>query len=199
MLRNRKTHLISLFLLLFITACTTTNKPGGVYHCVKKGDTLWKISQLYNCKSSELAEVNNLPDTNIEAGSVLFIPYATNAMSTKPGKTPSNKTHDTVKPKTSSTVQKGSRKNIKKDEPSASKNVRLKSAPVNKSSKPSLIWPANGKVSSKFGTYNGMRHNGIQIKGKDGSSVLASANGAVIHSANIKYYGETIIIKHSST
>jgi len=55
----------------------------------------------------------------------------------------------------------------------------------------------DGTVSSKFGTYKGIRHNGIKIQGKEGIPVVASADGTIIHSAPIKYYGETIIIKHN--
>ena len=197
MLRDKKTTFVLLFLLLFITACATTPRTSGVYHVVEKGETLWKISQAYNCDPGELAEANNLPDNNIEAGSAIFIPGATSTVSIKPGTTPSYKTPDTTKKELPGAVQKKPRKNIHKDKPSASKDVPRKSAP--KSYKPRFIWPAEGKVSSKFGIYKGMRHNGIKINGKDGMPVLASAGGTVIHSAPIKYYGETIIIKHNDT
>jgi len=180
---------ILLFLLLFITACATTPKASGVYHMVKKGETLWEISRTYNCDPGELAEANNLPDNNIEAGSVLFIPNVASSISIKPGTKLSHKTHDTTKKEPPKTVQK--------NRESASKDVPRKSAP--KSYKPRFIWPVEGKISSKFGIYKGMRHNGIKIDGKNGMPVFASAGGTVIHSAPIKYYGETIIIKYNST
>ncbi|MBW2544864.1 MAG: LysM peptidoglycan-binding domain-containing M23 family metallopeptidase [Deltaproteobacteria bacterium] len=189
MLRDKKTPFIFLFLLLFITACATTPRASGVYHRVKEGETLWKISRVYNCDPGELAEANNLPDNNIEAGSVIFIPGATSTISIKPGTTLSHKTHATTKKEPPKTVQK--------NRASASKDVPRKSAP--KSYKPRFIWPVEGKVSSKFGIYKGMRHNGIKVDGKNGMPVLASAGGTVIHSAPIKYYGETIIIKYNST
>ncbi|MBW2596418.1 MAG: LysM peptidoglycan-binding domain-containing M23 family metallopeptidase [Deltaproteobacteria bacterium] len=191
MLRDKKTMFILLFLLLFITACATTPKAGGVYHMVKKGETLWEISRTYNCDPGELAEANNLPDSRIEAGSVLFIPDAASAISIKPGTTLSHKTHATTKKEPPKTVQK--------NRASVSKDVPHKSAPIKKSGKPRFIWPVEGKISSKFGIYKGMRHNGIKIAGKNGMPVLASAGGTVIHSAPIKYYGETIIIKYNST
>jgi len=188
MLRDKKTTFVLLFLLLFITACATTPRTSGVYHVVEKGETLWKISQAYNCDPGEIAEANNLPDNHIEAGSVIFIPDAASSLSIKPGTTPSHKTHDTTKKEPLKTVQK--------NRSSVSKDVPGKSAP--KSYKPRFIWPVEGKVSSKFGIYKGMRNNGIKIDGKDGMPVLASEDGAVIHSAPIKYYGETIIIKHNN-
>ena len=191
MLRDKKTLFILSLILLFITACATTpdTDTNGVYHRVKKGETLWRIAQIYNCDLDKLAEMNNLPDNRIEAGSVLFIPNAASAISIKPGATSSYKTDDTTKKKTSRIVPE--------NRAAASKDVPRKSA--SKSYKPRFIWPIKGKVSSKFGIYKGMRHNGIKIDGKEGASILASAGGIVIHSAPIKYYGETIIIKHNST
>lgn len=190
MLRDKKTLFILFLILLFINACATT--PGtdtaGVYHRVKKGETLWRIAQIYNCDPDKLAEANNLSDSCIEAGSVLFIPNATSTISIKPSITSSHKTDDTIKKKTPKTVQKNSA--------STSRNVSNKKA--SQSYRPSFIWPVRGKLSSRFGVYKGMRHNGIKISGKEGTSILASAGGTVIHSAPIKYYGETIIIKHNS-
>ncbi|MBW2674556.1 MAG: M23 family metallopeptidase, partial [Deltaproteobacteria bacterium] len=69
--------------------------------------------------------------------------------------------------------------------------------PRRKVYRPRFIWPAEGTVSSKFGTYKGMRHNGIKIDGKEGTPILAAAGGTVTYSAPMKYFGETIIIKHS--
>ncbi|MBW2558885.1 MAG: M23 family metallopeptidase [Deltaproteobacteria bacterium] len=197
MLRDKKTAFILLFLLLFITACATTPKPGGIYHVVGKGETLWRISRIYNCDPDKLAEANNLPDNNIEAGSVIFVPNAASAVSVKPVTPPTRETHGTIKKEPSRAVQKKPGGTIHRDKPSVSKKVPVKSAP--KSYRPRFIWPVDGKVSSKFGIYKGMRNNGIKINGKDGMPVLASWDGTVIHSAPIKYYGETIIIKHNST
>jgi lipoprotein NlpD len=60
-----------------------------------------------------------------------------------------------------------------------------------------FIWPVKGKVRSGFGIQpNGMYHNGIKIAAKEGTPVLAAANGIVIFSNSLKDYGDTIIIKH---
>lgn len=77
MLRDKKTLFTLLLIFLFITACATTPRTGGVYHSVKKGETLWRIAREYNTDPDEIARANNLPDTMIEAGSALFIPNAT--------------------------------------------------------------------------------------------------------------------------
>jgi lipoprotein NlpD len=63
--------------------------------------------------------------------------------------------------------------------------------------KTKFVWPVNGSITSRFGIQpNGMKVNGIKILAPDSAPIVASATGAVIHSANIKYYGDTVIIKH---
>lgn len=66
---------------LFLISCTgpyvATKQPSGVYHRVKKGDTLYTIAQAYKVNAQYLAEVNNIDNINlIEADRVLFIPDA---------------------------------------------------------------------------------------------------------------------------
>lgn len=60
-----------------------------------------------------------------------------------------------------------------------------------------FVWPVKGKVTSKFGIQStGMKNNGIRISAKEGSPVVASAGGTVIYSAPLKYYGDTVLLKH---
>ncbi len=61
-----------------------------------------------------------------------------------------------------------------------------------------FIWPLRGKVVSFFGVQpSGMFFNGIRIAAPEGAVVAAAGDGIVIHSAFLKYYGETIIIQHA--
>jgi lipoprotein NlpD len=79
-----KTHPIAAFLLLILLLVSCTgfpvkgDRPRGVYHVVKGGETLSVIAKAYRVNLQELAEVNNVskPDL-IEAGSVIFVPDAT--------------------------------------------------------------------------------------------------------------------------
>lgn len=60
-----------------------------------------------------------------------------------------------------------------------------------------FAWPVKGKVTSRYGIQaNGMKNNGIRISAKEGSPVVASAAGTVIYSAPLKYYGDTILLRH---
>lgn len=55
----------------------SSERMRGVYHRVKPGETLWRISRAYNIDLQELAEINNITDSSrIGAGSVVFIPDA---------------------------------------------------------------------------------------------------------------------------
>jgi len=194
MVRDRKTFFTFLLILLFVTACATTSRTGGVYHSVKKGETLWRIAQTYNCDPDEIAKANNLSDTTIEAGSALFIPNATEPIDIELGtevepETPGEKPPHTVREETLGPAAARP--------PSTAASGKQVSAPPKKSYRPRFIWPVEGTVSSKFGTYKGMRHNGIKIDGREGTPVLAAADGTVTYSALMKYFGETIIIKHS--
>lgn len=63
-----------------------------------------------------------------------------------------------------------------------------------------FIWPVRGKVVSKFGLQpDGMLHNGIKIASRQDRPVVAAARGTVIYSAQLKDYGETIILKHDGS
>jgi len=66
---------------LFIIACagqqTNTAKNKGVYHSVKKGETLSDIARAYNSNPRKLAKINDITNPGqLEENSVLFIPDA---------------------------------------------------------------------------------------------------------------------------
>jgi lipoprotein NlpD len=59
------------------------------------------------------------------------------------------------------------------------------------------IWPTDGRLLSGFAP-NDPSRNGIEIGGKEGQAVVATAPGQVVYSGNgLIGYGELIIIKHS--
>ena len=72
--------------LLFFIGCATAPytlppKPQfampGIYHHVEKGQTLWRISKIYNVDLDEIVRINRIPDaTSIEPGQLIFIPSA---------------------------------------------------------------------------------------------------------------------------
>jgi lipoprotein YgeR len=47
----------------------------GIYHRVEKGQTLWRISRIYNVDLDEIARTNHIADTaSIEVGQLIFVP-----------------------------------------------------------------------------------------------------------------------------
>lgn len=72
-------------ILLTLLSCSTSSlrgdRPRGVYHLVKTGETLPVIARAYNVPLQDLAEMNNIRNPEkIEAGSVIFIPDANQAV-----------------------------------------------------------------------------------------------------------------------
>jgi murein DD-endopeptidase MepM/ murein hydrolase activator NlpD len=60
-------------------------RASGVWHEVKRGQTLWRISRAYGLELQELAEANDLEDpAQIQAGQRLFVPGAQVAIEVPP-------------------------------------------------------------------------------------------------------------------
>jgi lipoprotein NlpD len=82
---NKILHLFtSISILVLLAGCASTGPflelrenrpPRGVYYSVKNGDTIWKISKLYDVEVEQIVKANRLPDaTKINTGQKLFIP-----------------------------------------------------------------------------------------------------------------------------
>jgi lipoprotein NlpD len=249
--------LLIIAVFIMFTACagslTGSKQAIGVYHRVKKGETLYRIAQVYHVSLQQLAEVNNIDNVEImETGRVLFIPdaqavaddvlvavkvqEADKNIAKIPGrlqKKPAGK-EDEVALTPGSEVPgvnpplkgKPPAERDKSQLPAAGKSemaakpdktifpLKLPSAvqkEINKGEnlppdaeqakiqreKILFLWPVAGKVVSRYGIQpNGMFFNGIKIAAPEGAPVIAAADGAVIFSAPLKDYGETIILKH---
>ena len=91
-----KQNIVIVYVLLsvFLAGCETTPPSAkailppvvgmpGVYHRIEKGQTLWKISRIYNTDIDDIARINHVDDSgNIELGQVLFIPNVRKAAPT---------------------------------------------------------------------------------------------------------------------
>lgn len=77
------------------------------------------------------------------------------------------------------------------------------STPLATSSKPAVVdgdinwlWPANGVVQANF---DEVKNKGVDIGGKVGDPVLASADGRVVYvGSGLRGYGNLIILKHNN-
>lgn len=69
--------LLNLFGCASVPTVTTAKIEGlpGIYHKVEKGETLWRISKIYNIDIDEIIKVNRISESSsIEIGQLIFIP-----------------------------------------------------------------------------------------------------------------------------
>lgn len=211
--------IILIVLCLCIAACagqqSGVKKGKGVYHPVKKGETLSQIAQAYQVNPRKLAEVNQLrrPD-HLEENSVIFIPDAvrivdvgknatTTAGSDRQEKAAARKTGDIKKPQVAAgkkDPKSGGHGKTGAAASGAAKDSGEKNdetSPAASARKGSFVWPVPGRVTARFGRQpNGMVYNHIRITTRDHAQIVAAASGTVIFSAPLRDFGETIIIKH---
>ena len=148
----------------------------------EKGDTLYGLSKRYGISVDRLAQLNQLKKPYvIKPGQTIFLkPLNTGARSSDTAST--------------STSKSGSH--------TTSKQTKYAQSQAQSISWPKTVhWqrPANGKVVKKF-SRNRNDAKGIDIAGKKGNAIVASADGKVVYSGNgLISYGNLIIIKHNKT
>jgi lipoprotein NlpD len=166
-------------------------KPG--FYTVKPGDTLIRIGLDSGQNWRDLSRWNSIDNPNqIEVGQVLrTTPPPGNAAvvarpvaSQAPVSTPlPAQTVSSAKPAANAAPTTPS------DAP----------APPHSSGEDDLawIWPAEG---TQLAGFDEVKNKGIDIAGKAGDAVLASADGRVVYSgAGLRGYGNLIILKHNNT
>ncbi len=160
----------------------------GVYHTVKRGENLFRISKAYGVDLQEIAEINDIDDTSkIKEGQRIFIPGAKEIRVVE----------IPVQPELQPDNEKKEEERIKKDTTIGEKKNEEKSQEI-RTFKGKFIWPVKGKVVSYFGVRNGKNHKGIDIAAPEGTKIVAAESGTIIYSDNkLRNYGNVIIIKHT--
>ncbi|HEX6530107.1 MAG TPA: peptidoglycan DD-metalloendopeptidase family protein [Burkholderiales bacterium] len=154
--------------------------PQGFY-TVKRGDTLYSIALEHGQEYREVAQWNSLDDpTKISVGQVLRVaPPAAPAVAVG---TPRGSGRIESRPIASAPAATEPAKSVAKEEP------KLEAGPL------TFAWPAKGKVVAGFAE---PRQKGIDIAGKSGDPVIASAAGRVTYvGSGIPGLGKLIVIKH---
>lgn len=180
--RKWSLNAIVLLLGLFLVACSSNkastskssagNYSGPVY-TVKRGDTLYRISRMTGSSVGELARLNGIsaPYT-LEVGQKLRVKGSSGSSSKKTA------VAKTSKPRSSST----------------SSVAKVAAPPVGSKC---WRWPTTGKVIVPFSDSDG-GNKGIDIAGKRGQPIYASAAGTVVYVGNqLRGYGNLVMIKHN--
>jgi lipoprotein NlpD len=197
------------------------NRPG--YYTVKPGDTIYHISLDHGQNWKDLAKWNNVDNPNvIEAGRVLRVvpPEAVvttegvvvrpvnsqnnpttstgtmTSVGTSSGPQPPSSLATTPTPSTPAPIAAPS--GTPTTTPATSPTLTSNSSNSdNTGETPNFIWPSVGKV---IATFDESKNKGVDISGKLGDPVLASADGKVVYSGSgLRGYGNLLIIKHNNT
>ena len=218
------TAIVSLICLTLLAACSTGWKPddhsgkknsyqetADGHYRVKRGDTLHAIAFNFGMDWRDIADWNGIrspytiyPDQELRLSAPAgqrsqkqaSVPVASSG-STGTSKTGTTKTGTGSKSSTSKTVVKAApaKSSTSASYDTADKSDTRKAAATADPSK--WLWPADGRVISNFKP-NDPARKGVDIGGKEGQAVVASAAGEVVYSGSgLIGYGELIIIKHS--
>lgn len=191
--------LVTVILVVVLGGCSAHR---GVYHTVREGQTLYRISRTYNVDERFLARINGISDpTRLPVGQRLFIPGAEHTKpvaSTAPGNpAPVPPSNTSPKPSLRQTQEASTAMSPKTDIFHAPQVTGKKSSAI---SKGKFSWPLKGKIVKEFTAETGAPTKGIEIASNPGSPVLSAAAGKVIYSGNgISGYGNLIILKHDDS
>jgi murein DD-endopeptidase MepM/ murein hydrolase activator NlpD len=143
----------------------------GVYHIVKRHQTLWRICKTYDVDMADVARINGIADVSqIRAGQRVFIPGAEKALDVGIY--------------------------IEDIGPPRKKARRLDLAKV----KGRFVWPVKGPILKGFNPKSKEKHDGIDIGAPSGTAINSIESGEVLYSGNeIIGYGNIVIIKHGPT
>lgn len=166
-------------------------EPESGYHIVEKGDTLFSISWRYGLDMHQLAQSNGLsqPYTIYPNQKLDVRPQTVRKMPKPVAQAP--KTRPTAKP-SSVPPPSSTPAPPPPSRPAATSSVPV--APVT-----GWQWPSKGKLIGKFSTRKPV-NKGIDIAGKPGDSIIATAAGTVVYAGQgLRGYGNLVIIKHNET
>jgi murein DD-endopeptidase MepM/ murein hydrolase activator NlpD len=142
-------------------------RGSGVYHTVRRGETLWRISKTYGVSLAEIMEANDLDNYDIAVNQRLLIPGATRELSIK-------------------LPESG------KEEQLTAGDVRL-SWPLAGRGRSSVTSKFGPRKSPAGGS---TWHKGIDIDGVREERVLAAAGGEIVYAGRMSGFGNVVMIDH---
>jgi murein DD-endopeptidase MepM/ murein hydrolase activator NlpD len=181
-------------------------------HTVAPGETLIKISRMYDRPLAAVARINNIPPhTKINIGDRIIIPGSRSAAAPKKDApkvaqakplSPPPKVQAAAKSNPKATV---ARADTTESVGVAQSSSNAEPAPANpvraaKDGAPSFRWPAKGRVIAGFGPRtNGQQNDGINLAVPEGTPVKAAEDGVVAYAGNeLKGYGNLVLVRHAN-
>ncbi|HEX9778903.1 MAG TPA: M23 family metallopeptidase [Geopsychrobacteraceae bacterium] len=176
---------------------------GGVYHRVESGQTLYRISRVYELDEIYLARVNGISDpTQLQVGTRLYIPGAdsvrhiASAAKTEPAKSPAAAVPAARRTPPAQTKPPVKPAAVRKQ---AAQPVVAQPQKVPEASQVKLLWPLKGAILRSFSAGAKGGGKGLEIAAREQSEVIAAAAGKVIYSGDgVKGYGHLIILQHEN-
>ena len=177
-------------------------KPG--YYTVRQGDTLIRIALDQGQNWRDLVRWNAIDNPNvIDAGQVLRVsPPASEVAVSRPvalpalaasSPAPAASAPSAPLPAASAAVANAARGNAPASGPATGIVGATPEDDI------PWGWPAPGNTSV-LATFDEVKNKGMDIAGKAGDPVLASADGRVVYAgAGLRGYGNLLILKHNST
>ncbi|MFO7983540.1 MAG: M23 family metallopeptidase [Desulfuromonadales bacterium] len=190
---------LSLLTLVFLIMVSGCQPSTGVYHTVKKGQTLYRISNAYNLNEHYLARINGVDDPKaLQVGKRLFVPGAKQTIDISPAVSTPTRGNSSATASLPDKIKSAPPADKRETtEPSARSSDESSIGKPPEPDKGQFVWPIRGEVLKDFCKTGKEPCKGIEIAAEDGTPVLASSAGKVIYSGDgIRGYGNLLIIKH---
>ncbi len=172
-------------------------KPG--YYTVKPGDTLIRIGLDTGQNWRDITRWNSIDKPNlIEIGQVLRVAPPVSEPSARPVAASQPPLSTALPPQDSTAARPpaNTASNVPVQAPSQPATQAQAQAPSGED-EVAWIWPVPGTPIAGF---DEIKNKGIDIAGKAGEPVVASADGRVVYAgAGLRGYGNLIILKHNNT
>ncbi|MFA5826540.1 MAG: peptidoglycan DD-metalloendopeptidase family protein [Gallionellaceae bacterium] len=181
--------------------------PSGTNYVVQKGDTMYSIAFINGVEVRDVAELNSIDDPSaIKIGQQLSIPAPRAIKTTEKKQTAWQAANQSGGIKTQPKAGKipysatalAQAETMQEDGVAAKPEVAA--AKDEDDDEEDLEWgmPSSGKVIAEFS--ESANRKGVDISGKQGQAVVASAPGKVVYSGSgLRGYGKLVIIKHNKT
>ena len=190
----RKFFVIFILSALFCVSCATDSF--GVYHTVKKGENVTKISQMYNVDENELRKENSIPEgtDELKEGSSIFVPGADKVIEEEAPEEP-KPAENTEKAEVAEQGPEQKAEPVHEEKAEEKPEVIVSEETGSKENAPLFIWPAAGKIVQAF-SQSAPKSDGIDIQFEKATDIHAAADGKVIYSASNANFGNMVIIRH---